>query len=364
MSLLSRLFGSGNDTDSESKDISGPEPDIVIDSPLDKEFIQGEFRGERVTFSLVPSPNGEWRCLYGRTGMNDGAPIVLVRGDGEVQHAFAVTRAENVAVANTGHVVVTDIGEADNQDLAGTLNVVAPDGQPIIEHEFDANIWECSITEDSRYASTATHNPDRSVYIFDIESEELITEFETPNLNAPPQEFGEIDGELVLYLFDGDERYRAIDLDGNTVWKSQELENQDRIDDLLDSSERADLQESIELLKEAYELTDDENRKKSIANKLADAHWKLSKAIHKEEGDTDAWWSHLNQAKQYYYEIVSWYDGKKGVAKVERKQAKYHLKEGDEETALQLLQNIAELEDEHDVQLLTDADKEKIENLS
>jgi len=49
---------------------------------------------------------------------------------------------------------------------------------------------------------------------------------------------------------------------------------------------------------------------------------------------------------------------------VERKQAKYHLKEGDEETALQLLQNIAELEEEYDVQLLTDADKDKIENLS
>jgi len=61
---------------------------------------------------------------------------------------------------------------------------------------------------------------------------------------------------------------------------------------------------------------------------------------------------------------VSWYDGRKGVAKVERKQAKYHLKEGDEETALQLLQNIAELEEEYDVQLLTDADKDKIENLS
>ena len=128
MGLFSRLFGSGNDTDSGSKDVSESEPDIVIDSPLDKEFIQGEFRGERVTFSSVPSPNGEWRCLYGRTGMNGGTPIVLVRGDGEVQHAFAVTRAENVAVANTGHVVVTDIGEADNQDLAGTLHVVAPDG--------------------------------------------------------------------------------------------------------------------------------------------------------------------------------------------------------------------------------------------
>ena len=36
----------------------------------------------------------------------------------------------------------------------------------------------------------------------------------------------------------------------------------------------------------------------------------------------------------------------------------------DEETALQLLQSISALEKEYDVQLLTDADKDKIENLS
>jgi len=364
MGLFNRLFGWGNDTRSNSKNNRGPEPDVVIDEPLDADFVHGQFQGERITFSSVSSPNGNWRCLYGRTAANVGTPVVLINENEEVQHAFAVTRAQDVSIANDGHVAVTDIGDPDDQSLSGTFDVVAPDGTSVIEHEFDANIWECSITENGRFAATATHNPDRSVYIFDVESGELATKFETPNLNAPTQEFGTIEGEIVLYLLDGDERYRAIDLDGNTVWKSRDLEEQDRIDQLLDSSEQADLEEAIDLLEEAYELSDDQNRKKSIANKLADTHWRLSKNIRKEEGDTDAWWSHLNQAKQYYYEIVSWYDGKKGVAKVERKQAKYHLKEGDEEAALQLLQSISELEDEYDVQLLTDADKEKIENLS
>lgn len=362
MGLFSRLFG--GDRDSNSKNDPEPEPDIVIEDSLDSEFIHGQFRGERVTFSSVSSPNDGWRCLYGRSGMNGGTPIVVITGDGEVQHAFTVTRAQDVVVADTGHVAVTDIGEPNDQDLGGTFDVVAPGGQPRIEYEFDANIWECAITDDGQYASTVTHNPDRSVYIFDVESGELVTKFETPDLNSPAQEFGKIDGEIVLYLLDEDERYRGIDLDGNTVWKSQSLKNQDRINKLLDSSDEADLEEAIELLEEAYELVDDQNRKKSIANKLADAHWALSKEIRKEDGDTDAWWSHLNQAKQYYYEIVSWHDGRKGVAKVERKQAKYHLKEGDEETALQLLQSISALEEEYDVQLLTDADKDKIENLS
>lgn len=54
----------------------------------------------------------------------------------------------------------------------------------------------------------------------------------------------------------------------------------------------------------------------------------------------------------------------KGVAKVQRKQAKYHLKKGNENMALELLQNIATMEDEYNVQLLTDHDKKTIKEAS
>jgi len=364
MGLLSRIFGSGDETESASSNHSQSNPDIVIESPVDDAYVHGVFRGERITFTSEASLNDQWRCLYGRSGGGDETPIVLVTEDEVVKYAFTVTRPQDIAVADTGDVAVTDIGDANDQTLGGTLAVVAPDGQPCIEHEFDANIWECAITEDGQYASTATHNPDRAVYIFDIESGALTTKFETPNLNAPAQEFEQKDGERVLYLFDGDERYRGIDLNGNTIWRSQRLEKQDRIDELLAKSEDAPPAESIDLLEEAYQLTDDENETKSIANRFADSHWQASKRIREEQGDTDEWWSHLNHAKQFYYEVESWYDGRKGVAKVARKQAKYHLKQGQEEEALQLLQEIAALEDEHGTQLLTDADKRKIQKLS
>jgi len=52
------------------------------------------------------------------------------------------------------------------------------------------------------------------------------------------------------------------------------------------------------------------------------------------------------------------------VAKVSRKQGKYYLDQGNEEGALEMFQNIADLEEEYDVQLLTDADERKIEDLS
>lgn len=362
MGIFDKIFGKRSSSKSEKS--AEPSPDIVIEDSLSSEFISGNFRGSRVMFQSVESPNGEWHCLYASSGLDDGAPIVLVNSSSQVAHAFSVTRVEDAAVANNGTIVVTDIGDATDQDLRGTLVVVDSNGEPIVEHEFDANIWRCAITDNGRYASTATHNPDRTVYIFDTDTGEVVTEYETPNLNGPSQKFGSHEGEEVLYLLDGDSRYRAINLDGETVWRSEELVRKDRYEELRASGEEADLEEALELLDEAYELANGEYEKKPVARELAETHWKLAKEIWKEEGDTDEWWANLNQAKMYYMEILPWHDGKKGVAKVQRKQAKYHLKKGNENMALELLQNIATMEDEYDVQLLTDHDKKTIKELS
>lgn len=365
MGLLDKIFGGDSEPQSEQEPETEPEsePELVIDEPGDEGYVHGTYRGEHVTFDREYSPNGDWQCLYARSSGSDEAPVVLIDDKGQIGHGFSVVRAANVAVANTGHIVVTDTGRADDHELGGTLNVVTPAGDPVIEHEFDANIWDCAISDDGEYASTATNNPDRKVYIFNTNSGEIVTEYES-ELNGPPQVFDRIDGEVALYLLESDSRYMAINLDGDVVWKSQELQEQEQLDELLERAREKDLEEAIELLEEAYKLADDEYGKKPIAQQLADTHWNLANDIRGSEGDTDEWWSHLNQAKEYYFEIISWSDGKKGVAKVQRKQAKYHLKEGNEEMALELLENIAGLEEEYDTQLLTDADKEKIENLS
>jgi tetratricopeptide (TPR) repeat protein len=129
----------------------------------------------------------------------------------------------------------------------------------------------------------------------------------------------------------------------------------------MDSSKTDDLEKALDLLEEAYDLAEEENEKKNVAQKLADTYWNLAKEIDK---DSDEWWQHLNQAKTYYTEILPWYDGKQGVAKVSRKQGKYYLNQEEEEAALEMFQNIADLEEEYDVQLLTDADERKLEELS
>jgi hypothetical protein len=364
MGLLDKIFGGSSDSGQEAEPVEQSQPNLSIDEPSGTGFVHCTYQGERIVFEQEHSPNGEWTCLYARSGATDDAPVVLLDAEGQTHYAITVERAQDVAVANTGAVAVTDIGPADDQDLGGEFAVVDGSGEIVIEHEFDANIWECAIADDGRYASTSTHNPDRAAYLFDVEQGELVTRVES-DLNAPAQEFGTLDGNPVMYILDNDDqRYRGISVDGATVWRSEQLENVEQLQDLIERSKDARPAEAVELLEEAYDLVEDENEKKRVARDLAGAHWNLANEIRKEEGDTDPWWSHLNRAKEYYFDVISWRDGQKGVAKVQRKQAKYHLKEGNEEMALELFENIGDVGEEHDIDLLTDADKEKIERLS
>lgn len=358
MGLLDKLLGRGNSSESQS------DPDLVLEDSLESEFIHGEFRGERRLFQSVFSPSGDWTCLYAASGGHDETPIALLDGSNQPMHAFSVTRVENVAVSDTGTIVLTDIGSPENQELGGTLTVVSNEGEPLIEHEFDANIWNCAITDDGKYVSTATLNPDRTAYVFDTKTADLIVKYETRELNGPPQEFGRHNDEQVLFLLDGEDRYRGINFDGETVWRTEELQRKEEYERLLESDDIGDLQEGISLLKDALEATEDENEENSLHKDVADTHWEIAKKLRKEEGDSDRWWENLNQAKEYYMEILSWSDGRNGVAKVNRKQSKYHLKEGNEEMALELLQAIGDIEDEYNVDLLTETNKETIERLS
>lgn len=362
MGLFDKILG-GNDESEQSDTTSGSEPELSIsDDSLSREtgFVHGEFRGERITFRSETSSNGEWTCLYAQSGDTDELPIVLLDQDHNVYRTLLAEQPLDVAVSNSGDIVATETS-SDNGQQGGKVTVIDSNGDTIVSQEFDANVDNCAISNDGSYASTATFNPDNTVYIFETGTGET-TEFET-DLNAPRQEFSTEDGSLVLYIFDNDQRYIGVSIDGEVVWRSEEAEEDGRVAELLEASEAADPSETVEYLQEAYDIVEDENKQNQIARDLADAHWNRANEIRKQEGDTDEWWSHLNQAKEYYFNVISWRDGQKGIAKVQRKQAKYHLKQDNEEEALELLENIKDIGDKHNADLLTDADKEKIDRL-
>jgi hypothetical protein len=322
-----------------------------------------EYQGNSYHSQRSNSPNRRWRAAYGQSFDTEEDRFFLYEeGNLRVTEPLknAATLDRKADVSNNGIAAVID--NLGQEELFGKLYVFDSSGTQLLGHFFNANVETCAVSKDGGYAAAVTLNPDCSTYIFDLEKGQQILKHENINGNKVEMEFREESGPK-LYLFDerDDGPLYAIDLEGDVVWRSEELQRQERLQELMESSQTDDLQEALELLEEAYELADDENEQKNAARKLADTHWSLAKEC---ENDSDEWWSHLNQAKAYYTEILPWYDGKQGVAKVSRKQGKYHLKQGNEETALEIFQSIANLEEEYDVQLLTDADKRRIEELS
>jgi len=322
-----------------------------------------EYSGNRYYCESSKSESSEWSVSYGRSFDTDEHRVFLFQNQG-LQFTKQLTRIEDAKVADTGDTLVID-GE-DREELSGKAYVFNSSGKKRFTHGFEANVGACAISSDGDYVAVATLNPDCTTYMFNLSEEKQIVEHENLDGNKMGLDFQEDEEGLKLYLAEGPDSdpFYAIDLNGEVVWRSEELERQQQLQNLMDSSETEDLEEALDLLKEAYDLAEEENEKKNVAQKLADTHWNLAKEIDKEEEDSDEWWQHLNQAKSYYSEILPWYDGKQGVAKVSRKQGKYYLNQGEEEAALEMFQNIADLEEEYDVQLLTDADERKIEELS
>lgn len=323
-----------------------------------------EYGGDRFHCDTTESSNGVWKAVRGRS-LDSGEYRVFLYEDDDLRFTKELDSFQSVdptcAVADTGRVALID--GLDNEELSGKLYVFSPSGEEELTHFFNSNVAACTITSDGSHAAVATLNPDCSTYIFDLDKGEQILKYENQEGNKMGLEFRKEDGETWLYLSssrDSDPLY-AIDLGGAVVWKSEELQRRERLQELMNSSDTDDLEEALELLEEAYELAEEENERKNVARKLADTHWSLAREL---EYDTDPWWRHLNEAKTYYMEILPWYDGKQGVAKVSRKQGKYHLDQGNEDTALELFQSIADLEEQYDVQLLTDADKRRLEELS
>jgi hypothetical protein len=327
-----------------------------------------EYGGEKYYAHTATSPDGEYTIAYqdGRSGRGEGEPrsgrVFLFDGD-ELCFTTEIDRPNACVAANDGTAAVVDWKDWGDT-LSGTLHVFDRSGHRLVKRDFDSNIGPVAITPDSDYAATSTLNPDCSTYLFDVGSGECLLRHENQHGNVHHLEFVERDDTWMLRLDEPDDGSAyGIDLGGHIVWKSQDLKRQERLDDLKESSEEADLHEAVELLEEAMELASEDYEQQNVAQQLADTHWNLAKTISQDHGVTDEWWEHLDQAEQYYRQTLPRYAGKRGLAKVKRQQGKQHLDAGSEAAARKCFETIAQLEDEYDVQLLTDADERRLENL-
>jgi hypothetical protein len=344
------------------------EPDDAssVEHVLDRVDI--EYDGERYYAQRTTSPNGEYTAAYqdGRSGAGQGESrpgrVFLFEGD-ELCFTTDIDRPNACAVANDGTVAVVDWKDWGDT-LSGTFHVFNQSGHRFVKHTFESNIGPVAITPDGAYAATSTLNPDCSTYVFDVDAGECLLRHENKHGNIHHLEFVEQNDAWMLRLgeLDDDSAY-GIDLGGHVVWKSEGVKRQERLEDLIESSEESDLREAVVLLEEAMELASEDYEQRNVAQQLAETHWNLAKTVNQEHGLTDEWWDHLDQAAQYYRETLPRYAGKQGLSKVKRKQGKQHLDDGNEAAARECFETIADLEDEYDVQLLTDADERRLGKL-
>ena len=355
-----------SETPVEGTESSKQDGDEVSATDQATDWMDIEYGGDRYYAQTATSSNGDYTAAYqdGRSGAGDGDPEpgrVFVFEDEDLRFTTEIARPNACVVANDGTVAVVDWNDWGDT-LSGTFHVFNESGHRFVKHQFDANIGPVAITPDGEYAATSTFNPDCSTYLFDVTAGEQLLRHKNQHGNVQHLEFVDRDGSWMLRLGTPDDgSVYGIDLGGHIVWKSEGLQRQARLEGLLESSIEADLHEALNLLEEAMELASEDYEERNVAQQLAETHWKLAKTIKREDGVTDKWWEHLEQATQYYRQTLPRYAGKRGLAKVKRQQGKQHLNEGNRANARECFEEIAALEDEYDVQLLTDADERRLD---
>ena len=353
--------------------VEGPESskqdgDATLATNQETDRIDIEYGGDRYYVQTTTSPNNKYTAAYqdGQSRTEDGDPEpgrVFLFEDEDLRFTTEIARPNACAVGNNGTVAVVDWYDWGDT-LSGTFHVFNESGHRFVKHEFDSNIGPVAITPDGEYAATSTFNPDCSTYVFDVNSGDLLLRHENQHGNVQYLEFFNRDDSWVLHLGDpdGDSAY-GIDFGGHVTWKSEGVQRQDQLEKLLESSTESSLHEALNLLNEAMELASEDYEERNVAQQLAETHWKLAKKIKRDEGVTDEWWKHLDEAAQYYSETLPRYAGKQGLAKVRRQQGKQYLNDGKQKSARDCFEEIAAIEDEYDVQLLTDADERRLDEL-
>ena len=139
----------------------------------------------------------------------------LLRSDGSELAAGRLERPQDGRVANNGRFILCDWMFGDG--LNGRFLAFAPDGTPIIEREFSANIASSGLSDDGRIAICQTANAPRSsdscrYFIFDLDSGAEIASWpletawaDTYQFDLANRQVALIAGqqELASYAFDG-----------------------------------------------------------------------------------------------------------------------------------------------------------------
>lgn len=343
----------GNTAEQPSESQSG-----LSDADREQAKVIG-YEDERYTCRVERSPNGEWLVAYGR-GSDPNDARVFVYDETGLQCTEPLTEPAAASVANSGRTVVIDALDPDEH--SAKLEAFEPTGTDRFTHYFNASVADSEITADGTHAVVTTYSPDDTAYIFSLASGERRAIHDLSHEKArhltitSEQEPTEIEFSTEP---EADPVY-ALTLDGDVVWEATDHPGDSTAEDT-DVDDPKQLREQIDSLRQAYDAAEAEPERNDVAQSLAEAHWLLANAL--EDEDAEAMVAHLEDAKERYLELLPWYEGKSGAAKVLRKQGAYHLDLGNEGKAADCFTQIKHLEEEYSVQLLTEEDERQLEEL-
>lgn len=359
----------------------------------------------------------EFNCIYEQSsnkgygiayysGKNNTDGYVFAFRDKTVEQVHRVASPQSVGIANDGTYTVAD-WIAYGQSTPTILRVYhISDGELRFEHKREASAGLTAVSPDGEYVALCPYNS-RS-YIHDCPSGEQLTVHQNRLSDRQTPRFACQDGSVELQFIpestepDSHPLY-AISPDGSLQWTSDELETLEYYDTISldqhtdwvsvlpslcseykttdDESVRqaiveifneADLTEVsangletlTELLSGRFGIFETDGHKRLVAATLGEAYYRLARMREDTMGTADSFWAAVENADNYYHESLPTYDGKEGLTKLRRLQAKIYRNRGNSEAAYACYNEIQRVADWADINVFSNADERRLKKLS
>lgn len=179
-------------------------------------FVNVEYGGSVYTCTSVEE--GQW-LVANSASSQSGEPSLFLFEDGEFRYARAINGPREPSLSETGRVILIFTCEPDEDEMGG-VEVLDPDGSPVLVRRFDQYPLRVAITQDSSHVAVSI--PPMTFILKPNIDEEPIRHRHVGGKKSGLSS-GLLDGLPCFYLHDvpGQDPSYAIGPDGEIVWNAK-----------------------------------------------------------------------------------------------------------------------------------------------
>lgn len=367
---------------------------------MDRNYMEVRHGGETLSVWVDEANESGYQAGLRWGKKSEEGDVVLLQ-DEDVKIHRQVSEPRSIGVSETGRLVYADwikYGESTGAEVV----VFDSNGTTLYDQSISGSAPLVDISQDGDYivvcpyGGTATIESVETgetiaIHDYDI-ADRLVPQF-TSNCGEPVVEFSfqsdtdplyqiDISGDIYWKSdgFEEQQYYEVVSLDESVDWRpmiekcasdyqegKEELKNRiaNRIGEarLVDAS-ASQLEEIVAVLEDYQNVfTVESAHSKLISQTLGDANYRLAKEEAKTGRNTE-FWDRIEAAGEEYQNVLPWYEGKKGLTKILRYQGKQYRKLQRPREAYDCYKQIKSLEQQFEVNLLSDADERYLEEYS